>query len=99
VVAKHTKEWFDVSQKHLKEEHDMLKEHVEQQNALLKRLFEVAQQEQIKQQGVLNERLENPVNDNQQVTYNCTVLNALQDLNIQEMVNQIVRKLISSLVM
>ncbi|XP_048737341.1 1-phosphatidylinositol 4,5-bisphosphate phosphodiesterase beta-4-like isoform X2 [Ostrea edulis] len=58
VVAKHTKEWSDISQKHLKDEHDLLKEHVEQQNTLLKKLFEVAQQEQIKQQEVLNEREE-----------------------------------------
>lgn len=58
MVAKHTKEWSDISQKHLKDEHDLLKEHVEQQNTLLKKLFEVAQQEQIKQQEVLNERLE-----------------------------------------
>lgn len=56
VVAKHTKEWSEISQKQLKDEHELLKDHVVQQNVLLKKLFEAAQQDQIKELEVLNDR-------------------------------------------
>ncbi|XP_052698208.1 1-phosphatidylinositol 4,5-bisphosphate phosphodiesterase beta-4-like isoform X2 [Crassostrea angulata] len=58
VVAKHTKEWSEISQKQLKDEHELLRDHVVQQNVLLKKLFEAAQQDQIKELEVLNDREE-----------------------------------------
>ena len=56
LVVEQTREWSDMVMRQVTEEHDAKKEHIVQQNECLRKLLQAAQQEQLKELEVKQER-------------------------------------------